>query len=71
MTSRFNFGRSLRVAQADRQVTNRALAKEFGVGEEQVARWRTAADCKVSRAVELADFFGLSLDEFASLGSQP
>lgn len=61
-------GRALKKAQALAGVSNKELAKEFGVGNLAVCRWRHQEDMKFSRVVKLCDRFNLSLDEFERLG---
>lgn len=68
MTFHFNVGRSLRKAQADKRVTNKMLADKIGVHSVQVSRWRSSEDLKLSRVVELANHFEMSLDEFVRIG---
>lgn len=67
-TSRFNIGKSLRKAQADRRVTNKALAQTIGVSHIQIAKWRSKEDMRFSRVAQLADHFNMTLDEFVSMG---
>lgn len=59
-----NVGRGLRQIQAELRVTNRKLAEQLGVTPVQVARWRSRRDMKLSRVVELANFFEISIDDF-------
>ena len=61
-------GASLRVAQAKFKVTGAALAKVFEVHPQQVIRWRTGKDMKVSLASKLAQYFNITLAEFISMG---
>jgi len=68
MTYRFDVGKSLRKVQAETRTSNIELAKSFNVSPVQVARWRSAGDLKFSRVVQLAEFFNVSLDDFARLG---
>lgn len=68
MKYRFDVGKSLRKVQAETRTSNIELAKSFGVSPVQVARWRSAEDLKFSRVVQLANFFDVSLDDFARLG---
>jgi DNA-binding Xre family transcriptional regulator len=68
MTFRFNVGRSLRKVQADKRVTNKTLADKIGVHPEQVARWRSSEDLKLSRVAQLASHFEMSIDDFLRVG---
>ena len=61
-------GASLRVAQAKFKVTGAALAKVFEVHPQQVIRWRTGKDMKVSLASRLAKHFNITLAEFIAMG---
>ena len=67
--SKFDLGKSLRKAQADKRVSNVQLAQEFQVSAVQIARWRNAQDWKFGRAVAVADFFKMPLQSFAELGA--
>ena len=67
-TSLSSTGRALKKAQALAGVSNEQLAKEFGVGNVAVCRWRHKNDMKFSLVVKLADRLNLSLDEFERLG---
>jgi transcriptional regulator with XRE-family HTH domain len=61
-------GRALKKAQALAGVSNEELAKEFGVGNVAVCRWRHKDDMKFSLVVQLANRLNLTLDEFEKLG---
>jgi|TARA_R110000824_G_scaffold354791_1_gene541893 hypothetical protein len=63
-----DMGASLRVAQAKFKVTGSHLARSFKVHPQQVIRWRTGHDMKISLADNLATFFGISLIEFVKMG---
>lgn len=46
-------------------LTKSELAKQFGVSERTVARWENGeTDMYLSRAVKLAEFYGVSMDIF-------
>jgi hypothetical protein len=62
-------GASLRVAQAKAKITGAELARVFSVHPQQVMRWRTGHDMKVSLAVRFASYFKLTLSEFIALGA--
>ena len=68
MTCPSSTGRALKKAQALAGVSNEELAKEFGVGNVAVCRWRHKDDMKFSLVVKLANRLNLSLDEFEQLG---
>ena len=61
-------GASLRVAQAKFKITGAELSKVFEVHPQQVIRWRTGKDMKVSLASKLAKYFSITLAEFISMG---
>lgn len=42
------------------------MAKELGVTPMTVHRWKKADDMKLSRIVDVCDYFGLSFEEFLS-----
>ena len=61
-------GASLRVAQARFKITSSELGRVFSVHPQQVMRWRTGADMKISLAIRLASHFGVTLAEFIKFG---
>tara|TARA_R110000737_G_C14432293_1_gene459915 strand:+ start:615 stop:827 length:213 start_codon:yes stop_codon:yes gene_type:complete len=61
-------GASLRVAQAKFKVTGAELSKVFSVHPQQVIRWRTGHDMKISLASKLSHYFGITLGEFIAMG---
>tara|TARA_R110000796_G_scaffold194632_1_gene310981 strand:+ start:565 stop:777 length:213 start_codon:yes stop_codon:yes gene_type:complete len=61
-------GASLRVAQAKNKVSGSELARVFSVHPQQVMRWRTGRDMKVTLAMRLSNHFGITLAEFIELG---
>jgi hypothetical protein len=63
-----DMGASLRVAQAKFKITGSQLARSFKVHPQQVIRWRTGHDMKISLADSLAKYFGITLAEFVSMG---
>ncbi len=67
MTSHFDIGLSLRTAQQECRVSNRQLAKEFGVAEMTIHRWRKSKDAPLSRIVDLAERFEMDFESFLEL----
>jgi len=63
-----NIGKSLRVAQAMKDVKNIDLADKFGVKPQQVIRWRNTEDMAIHRVQDFASYFEMSLTEFVGLG---
>ena len=64
------FAANLRALRARRRLTQRALAEQLGAGftASTIARWETLGPPQqgpwLDRWVQLAKFFGVSLDEF-------
>lgn len=63
-----NIGKSLKIAQAMKDVKNIELAEKFNVKPQQVIRWRGTEDMAIHRVQDFADYFGMSLSEFVGLG---
>ena len=63
-----NIGKSLKIAQAMTDVKNIDLANRFGVRPQQVIRWRTSEDMSVHKVQELADYLGMTMNDFIKLG---
>lgn len=61
-------GLCLRVAQTKYGKPTMKMAEDYGVARQQVHRWRTAQDMKLSKMQEFADYFGISLVEYIKLG---
>jgi plasmid maintenance system antidote protein VapI len=61
-------GASLRVALAKFNITSAELAKSFKVHPQQVTRWRSGHDMKISLASNLSHYFGITLGEFIAMG---
>lgn len=66
--SETNIGKCIRVAQAIKDVKSTELAEGLGVVPQQVVRWRSAKNMRFHQVEAIASFFGMSLDEFVSLG---
>ena len=65
---KIDIGASLRVAQAKNKVSGSELARAFSVHPQQVMRWRTGKDMKVTLAIRLAAYFRTTLEDFIELG---
>jgi len=63
-----NVGASLRALQKDRVIANVDIARALGVHALTISRWRNYTDLQASYCQKLADFFGLTVDEFLSYG---
>ena len=67
MSQKVDFGKAIRAAQASSHTRISDIAKEIGVAPQQVSRWQKSEDIKLSRAVEIAAVFDLSLADFLDL----
>ena len=67
MSQKVDFGKAIRAAQAGSHTRISDIAKEIGVAPQQVSRWQKSEDIKLSRAVEIAAVFNLSLVDFLAL----
>ena len=67
MSQKVDFGKAIRAAQASSHTRISDIAKEIGVAPQQVSRWQKSQDIKLSRAVEIAAVFNLSLVDFLVL----
>jgi microsomal dipeptidase-like Zn-dependent dipeptidase len=66
-----NIGRSIKIAQEIKGISNVVIALDFDVHVQQVSRWRNASDVKISLASKLADYFDMRLEDFVSLANDP
>tara|TARA_R110000772_G_scaffold90186_2_gene186378 strand:- start:469 stop:675 length:207 start_codon:yes stop_codon:yes gene_type:complete len=66
-----NIGRSIKIAQEIKGISNVVIALDFDVHVQQVSRWRNAPDVKISLASRLADYFDMRLEDFVSLSNDP
>lgn len=62
-----NIGKSLKIAQAMKDVKNIDLAEKFNVKPQQVIRWRSTEDMAIHRVQDFANYFEMSLGEFVGL----
>ena len=67
MSQKVDFGKAIRAAQASSHTRISDIAKEIGVAPQQVSRWQKSEDIKLSRAVEIAAVFKMSLADFLDL----
>ena len=65
--SRFNFGKSLQVAQAMRGVNSVELAKRMGVTKQQVSQWRYRQDGKISLVCKVCNHLDMEPYQFLEL----
>ena len=59
-----NFGKALRNAQANSYMRISDIARQMKVAPQQVSRWQKNDDIKLSRAIQIAAIFGMTLAEF-------
>jgi len=68
MTCRFNFGKSLRLAQVKNGVSSTELASSLGITKQQVSQWRHREDAKISLVEKLSNHLEMDALEFLKLG---
>lgn len=66
----YNVGQSIKRAQEIRQITNAAMADDFGVVRQQVHRWQTTTDMRLSKIESFANYFDMTVYDFISLGKE-
>jgi len=66
--SKTNVGKCIRMAQEKRDVTTMKMAEDFNVHRQQVQRWRSSEDMRISRIERFAEYFGMNRNEFLELG---
>lgn len=59
-----DFGSAIKKAQEGSYIRVSDIAKKMGVAPQQVSRWQKAKDIKLSRAVQIAQVFEMTLPEF-------
>ena len=67
MTSRFNFGKCLRLAQIQKVVSSTELAAKLGITKQQVSQWRYRQDAKLSLVVKLCNNLDMHPFDFLEL----
>lgn len=65
---RTDVGKCVKMAQIKNEISTAKMAEDFGVFRQQIQRWRSANDMRLHKIEELADYFGMSRDEFLKLG---
>jgi transcriptional regulator with XRE-family HTH domain len=55
-----NVGKSLKILQKRKRITNQMLADHMGVNNSQVVRWRNNEDMKASTLVAIAKYMEVS-----------
>jgi transcriptional regulator with XRE-family HTH domain len=59
-----HLGKRLKELQSKRNFSTGELAKMMGVHSQQVSRWHTQSDMKVSVLADICYWMEMSLDEF-------
>ena len=59
-----NFGKALKNAQSNTYMRISDIARAMKVAPQQVYRWQNSKDIKLSRAIQIAGVFGMSLSDF-------
>lgn len=65
MESQINFAESLYKTRKEHNLTQTKLSRLTGIKQQNISRWEAGKNLpNIEECVHLADFFGLSLDEF-------
>lgn len=65
-----DFGKALREAQNLKGVRSAKLAEQLGVSRQQVHKWRTKKDARLSLAVRFAKELDIEVMEFLRLANE-
>ena len=65
---KFKFSVALRNALHKRGMTNVRLAKIMGVYPQQIVRWKSSDDAKISLAARICDALEIDIIEFIEMG---
>lgn len=65
-----DFGKALREAQNLKGVRSAQLAEQLGVSRQQVHKWRTKKDARLSLAVRFAKELDIDVMEFLRLANE-
>lgn len=63
-----NFRRSLKLALAQRDMTQKALAEKLGMRETSMSQLAAQTSCTGATLQKIADAFGMKVSEFVALG---
>lgn len=66
---RFNFGKSLRLAQVKLGVSSIELATQMGITKQQVSQWRYREDAKLSLVVKVCSYLKMDVFDFLRLAN--
>lgn len=65
MTSPFNVGEQLaKLLKSCGDPHGFVMAKEMGVTSMTIYRWKKSPDMKLGRIVDIAEYFGMTFEEF-------
>lgn len=65
MTSPFNVGEQLtKLLQSCGDPCGHVMAKKMGVTPMTIHRWKKSPDMKLGRIVDIAEYFGMTFEEF-------
>jgi transcriptional regulator with XRE-family HTH domain len=65
---KFNFGKSLKIAQEINCIKSVDLAERFDVRKQHISRWRHMEDAPLSLVCKVSNELGISPIEFLRLG---
>lgn len=63
-----NFRRSLKLALAQRDMTQKALAEQLGMRETSMSQLAAQTSCTGATLQKISQAFGMKVSEFISLG---
>ena len=65
MKNEINFAEALLKTRIENNLTQTKLAELTGIKQQNISRWEAGKNLpNIEECVKLADFFGISLDEF-------
>lgn len=67
---KYDMGLAVRKAQEARGISNKKMQEDYGVFKQQVYRWQTSQDMRLSKIEEFAEYFGYTVTGFINLGKQ-
>lgn len=65
-----NFRRSLKLALAQRDMTQKALAKKLGMRETSMSQLAAQTSCTGATLQKISSAFGMKVSEFVALGEE-
>ena len=63
-----DLSKSIRLAMAENNTTNKELAEAIGVKTQHISAWRKSGGISYKNQIKIADFFGIKVSEFVALG---